>query len=159
MIRFFYLSIIFSLTSCNNIEVDTVDPQSSKNVAESKENGFYINEYNCDTLRNNFLNAKETWLEYCWKYEIESGKVIRIKTEGKQLNMKISILNSDSLVNNKYLINWRLEADNIGVFGRGNGVYTLYVENTELPDNLQINLEKRINNFFINIDSFKIIKK
>lgn len=158
--RIFIVLILLFLSCCNmNEEVNTVDPQASANIKSSKENNLFIREYYLDKNKTTRLNVVEVWLEYCWMNKVIESTSRKVKTSGIQINFKISDFNSSDINEDKYFIDWRMEVQNIGILGRGNNVYTLYINSEIIPDKLKIMIKKRIDGKFVDLESFMIHSK
>ncbi len=153
----FYRWLFLLFVSCGNIEVNTVNPQSSPSIEISKINRFYIRAYDQDTSVLNPIMAKEIWVEYCWKNEIDEGRVKKTKTGGMQINLAIDATLSKRFIDSKYFIDWRIEVPQIGVLGRGNGLYTLYLKNEIVPESISFYIQKRNRDgSYVVADSFKV---
>ncbi len=142
MKRFLYLIVLY--TSCN-LDVNTTDPQASKNIFFSKTNNFFLKEYQVD-INKTFCKINEAWVEYVWKNEIVNGKKKRKRLEGTQLLINLDYQNLP-LISEEYLISWELINSTYGVFGRGNGVFILDLDDKNIPDKFEILLNKKDDNW------------
>jgi hypothetical protein len=129
---------IFSFMSCN-LEVNTSDPQASSDIITSKKNGFFISEYISAPLPNNTMfHISEAWVEAVWFNKIRNGKAMKEKSNGFQLNLKLSDFSNPELAEDKYLSSWEMKDGTGNVFGTGNGVYILFLKSGEVPDTFHI---------------------
>lgn len=154
--RYLKLLAMFFL-GCNNAGINTVDPQASSDIKSSKYRSVFVDEY-CLLNVNKTVEVGECWLEYCWKNEIISSNKAITKTNGLQLNLKILKTASDPIKENRYLIDWRMEVEGIGVLGRGNGVYILFMNETPIRNSFTVLIKKRINGMYKTIDSLILSK-
>ena len=60
--KFVLLSSVLALMSCN-LDVNTPDPQCSRNIADSKKNALFIKEYNVSSSDTQY-RFDEAWVEY-----------------------------------------------------------------------------------------------
>ena len=142
-----------TLMGCN-LEVNTVDPQASSTIEESKRDGFFLKEYKADQLRQGFFEIKEAWVEYVWKNQLVNDKIVKTKTGGLQLNLKLEMFMNNEFKEKRYLLDWEMKNTN-GFFGKSNGVYMLYLKDQELPDSFNITIGRIKNNVSAeNVDQF-----
>jgi hypothetical protein len=133
--------IIINLIGCNP-EINTVDPQASSAITESKKNGFFIKAYKVDQVPKDFFSVKEAWVEYVWKNKLVNGKAVKTKTDGLQLNLILDVFRGTEIVNNRYLLDWEMKDEINGFFGKSSNVYFLFLKGTELPDSFNITIGK-----------------
>ena len=133
--------IIVCIISCN-LEVNTSDAQSSSNINESKQDGFFISEYNHSTIPNRIFNISEAWVETIWFNKIRQGKIVKEKSNGIQLNLKLNSFSDPEFTDDKYLLTWRMKDKYNHFVGKGNGVYIFSLENEIIPDTIHISILK-----------------
>ena len=134
------LLIIFS-TACN-LEVNTSDPQASIGIEVAKEDHFFITEYNPSTVPNNLFSISEAWVESVWFYKIRNGKAVKEKSDGLQLDLKLSGFSNPQFPDNKYILAWEMKDDQGNGIGKGNGVYILPLKSVSIPDTIHVSIYK-----------------
>ena len=135
-----FLIIVF-IMSCN-LEVNTSDAQASSDIKSSKQNGFFISEYKPSVIPQRIFKISEVWMESIWFNRIYNGRVVREKSNGIQLNFKLTEFSNSEFADDKYLLNWRMKDDHENSVGKGNGVYTFFFENEVVPDTIHISILK-----------------
>lgn len=86
--KFIILFFILFIQGCSS--QNTTDPQVSKNIKESKLNGFFIKQYNCLSTTDKNIIVEEAWFEYVWFYEYNSiGSFKKVKSKWCQLCFKL----------------------------------------------------------------------
>ncbi|HYF31809.1 MAG TPA: hypothetical protein VD993_11880 [Chitinophagaceae bacterium] len=151
----FSLLIALFLISCN-ADVNTVDPQASSSIENSKKDSFFIQEYN-STSR--FADVKEAWVEYKWKNEASLFSKSKVRTTGVQLNIKVNDFKNPEFDENEYFITWEMVVPGIGTIGTGNGVYSLSINTGRVPDSVKIEVKKRVGDSYLVTDSFNLYRK
>jgi hypothetical protein len=154
-ISFCYLGILF--LSCN-LEVNTVDPQSSIDIRSSKADSFFILQYQIPLNLDSLFKIDEIWIEKSWKYAIEKNEKVKVLTGGLQLNIKISKFYSVNFQSNNYLLDWQMILKNNGYLGTSNGVFTAFIKQKEIPDSIEIDVNKLKNNLPIPYIQFRCTK-
>lgn len=149
------MAFLVSLLSCN-MDVNTVDPQSSQNIRESQKNGLYIKRFYLDKTSSQTIQIDEVWAEYKWKNEASLFSKSKKKIGDFQMVMKIREFGQPNLSDGKYAISWKLEALNLGKATKSNGIYTFSLHG-KIPDTVQVNiLEGEAGGTFLKTDSFKV---
>ncbi|WP_437921620.1 hypothetical protein [Sphingobacterium sp. LRF_L2] len=144
------LFILFTLVSCD-LETNTVNPQMSKTISESRQYDLLLSVGSpVDDDGNDFI--KEVWLEKSWKNSIKNGKKYRELLGSinlvASLNEKVSGRDSTDFW---YII------DTVGSrAGSGNGVYDLHV--AKLVDSIQLFLLKGLDSKPIDLGVYKFRK-
>lgn len=145
---------IFIVAGCN-ISVNTVDPQSSRNMLTSKKDGFFIAEYKLDTSYSRVVDINEVWVEQSWKNQANYAEKSKVKTGDNQLNVSIKKFDDDSLIHEKYFIDWEMEVPGVGIVGYSNGLYTLFVPG--VPDVVQVDIKQgHVGRGFVKTKSFRL---
>lgn len=137
---FFLISMLF-LISCN-LDVDTTDPQASRNIFQSKKNKLFLSEYELDTMDNPIFRIKEAWIEKSWNWEINYGFKEKVETGGYQLNLLLDSFIDSKIKNNEYVLNWRMKNEFNGYFMSTGDVYTLFIKQDIPPDTFNIIIEQ-----------------
>lgn len=137
-----FLAIRF-MSCLGNIELNTVNPQTSNSISDSKKNAFFIAEYKlapADLRKGIILN--DTWVEYVWKNTLKDGKRIKEKLSGIQLVMKTNSMVSLGFSDSTFLINWKIEVEDnqLPGSGSGNGAYINYLASKNPPDTIKVNV-------------------
>jgi hypothetical protein len=134
----YFLSLSF--LSCN-LELNTVDPQVSASIEQSKDNNFFLQEY---SVIHSSCQAKirEVWVEFTWKNALVGGKLTKQKLGGQQLLLRFEDYDSTLMPKNKYLILWEIEESEYGSFGSSNGNYDLQLKKGDLPNKFHIVIRK-----------------
>ncbi len=146
-------------TGCG-LEVNSVDPQASSSLHMSMDDKLFLQEYTVKDLPTDLFSVKEAWAEYVWKNKVDSnGKVTKVKTGGLQINLKCDGFMNKEFRNEKYLIDWEMVDENKNYFGKSNGVYILFLKGEELPDRVDMAVNKLENDSSKNIYHFIIVKK
>lgn len=127
--------------SCNS-DVNTSDPQASSAIKYSKQDSFFIAEYESSEIHNQSFNISEAWVESVWFNKIKDGKVTKRKSSEHQLILKIKDFLNPELDNDKYLSKWEMQDDQRNIFGSGNGVYILFLKGNAIPDTFHISICK-----------------
>lgn len=145
MKRFSLITLVFYLTqfsiSCN-LEVNTSDPQSSRDIKSSIRDSFFIAEYGHPGDTNRLFKIDEAWVEYAWKNKIVDGEVVKKKLGGIQLNLKLSGFTNPEFTADTYIVKWNMEDDKKNWFGSGNGIYDLEIKDSVPPDSIRISIGK-----------------
>jgi hypothetical protein len=128
------------------IEINTVDPQASSDINQSKKNGFFLKEYRANKIPDNYFDVKEAWVEYIWKNELVDNRTVKVKTGGLQLNMRLERFNGNKIEDKRYLLDWEMKNASNGFMAKSNGVYRLFLKEQELPDSFDIVINKVRNN-------------
>jgi hypothetical protein len=146
------------LSGCK-LEVNTVDPQSSINVTQSKIDSFFLNEYEIAGIPDSVFKINNAWSEYIWRYDLtDDAKIQKKRTGGCQLNMTIAEFKSRNFADRDYIITWEMASEG-SFFGKGNGVYSLMFNSESVPDTIEVNVFKTANQIRRKAFSFFIHKK
>ncbi len=136
----YFVMMMFTFLGCN-LDVNTSDPQFSRDIQTSKKDRFYLCAYEGVNQSPILFKIKEAWLEYSWKNQVNLWRKIKVKTGWYQLNFKLdSLINSD-FKNDEYLINWRMEAKSYGYISSSD-VYSLALKKEHLSDTFIIVVSK-----------------
>ncbi|HEY4060512.1 MAG TPA: hypothetical protein VGM30_01355 [Puia sp.] len=100
--------LLFFIMACN-LEVNTSDPQASSDIKTSKQGGFFITDYFYSPLPTNMFNISEVWVESIWFNKIRDGKVVKEKSDGLQLNLKLNEFSNPDFADDKYILNWEMK--------------------------------------------------
>jgi hypothetical protein len=133
--------LVFLLFVCKlvcNLDVDTSDPQVSPRSESSKEDKFYVTNYQSFQVPDSIFRIKEVWVEFAWKYEINFGFISKVRTGGYQLILKLDSFINPKFMKNEYNLNWLMEEKSNGYFEQSNGVYSLPFKKQELPDKVVV---------------------
>jgi len=134
--------------SClRDIELNTVNPQTSNSIAESKRNGFFIADYKLasnDLQKDITLN--DTWVEYVWKNTLKDGERIKERTGGVQFIMKTNSMGDLGFSDSTYLINWEIEVKENQILGLGSGrdgvgIYVIYLKSENPTDTIRVSIK------------------
>jgi hypothetical protein len=129
--------VLVVLASCN-FDANTVDPQASESITNSKRDGFFIEEFTVD--KEKYCSAPgEAWVEYSWKNRLRYGKILKTTTFGRQLVLKIDPKKFD-LDPYYYIETWELKDSIHNILGSSNGVYTIDLKNESKPKVFDIDL-------------------
>ena len=137
---FLFVIWTFAWTGCN-LEVNTVDPQASSSINESKNQKVFLKQYNVLSKDTSCL-VNEAWVEYAWKNELDDSKKIRKELGGTQLVLNLDLQKLPVEING-YLISWELIESTYGKFGSSNGVFVLNLKGQVHPNKFQIYLRGR----------------
>lgn len=140
---FVFLIITLFINSCNS-QVNTVDPQISKNISESKKNGFFMKKITVDSTSDRNIQVEEAWLEKTWFYEIHNGKVMKVAKAGSQLCFKLKQLPSNKYNINKldkWLMEYSVKETYVGI---SYGLYELSFNDLNVPDIISLDLINRL---------------
>lgn len=133
------LVIMIFINGCNS-QVNTTDPQISKNIQESKKNGVFLKQYFIESTTDKNIILEEAWTEKTWFYEIHNGKAIKVQKYGCRLcfNLKQT---PDLKYNLKNLNNWLMDCPKIDFYvGIAYGVYELSYQDCNIPDTVSLDL-------------------
>ncbi|MFN8291993.1 MAG: hypothetical protein U0U70_17190 [Chitinophagaceae bacterium] len=156
---FIILSIMIFFTRCG-LEVNSVDSQASSSLQMSIDDKLFLQEYTVKDLPTDLFTVKEAWAEYVWKNKVDSnGKVTKMKTGGLQINLKCDGFMNKEFKSDKYLFDWEMLDGDKNYFGKSNGVYILFLKGEELPDKINMSVNKVENDSSKNIYHFLIQKK
>ncbi|MDB5255537.1 MAG: hypothetical protein JWM14_232 [Chitinophagaceae bacterium] len=148
LISFACLAIIFIAIHVFNylklLEVNTVDPQASFSIESSKATHLFISEYTEEFSSEEHKYFERIWIEHAWKNKIVERKVVKEILDGYQLVARVSKANNVYLKDSLYFINWELKFDDNTSFGKGNGVYSVFLQKKELPEKIKVILIKNI---------------
>jgi len=158
--RIFFIIIGISLfvMSCN-LEINTVDPQASIDIYSSKEDSFFIQEYQPALNSDSIFDFSEVWIERCWKYTIIENKKTKMKTDGLQLNFKLSKFNTAYFQPSNYLAGWDMVLRDNGYAGQSNGVFTIFLKQDDIPQNFDIIINKLKKQISSEYSRIRITKK
>jgi len=127
------------------IEVNTSDPQASSDIKKSKDNGLFLKEYEVAEVTGNFFEVKEAWVEYTWRNGFEGNELRKIKTGRTQLTLKLINYLDSNIKSDNYLFDWEMNDIVNGSLG-SSGVYSVSLEDQQLPDSFTIIINKINNN-------------
>jgi hypothetical protein len=145
--------------SCN-LEVNTSDPQASTDIEVAKKDHFFITEYNTSPVPNNLFCISEAWIESVWFFKIRKGKVVKEKSNGLQLDLKLTGFSSPQFADNKYILTWEMKDDQGNGIGKGNGVYILPLKSVSIPDTIHISIYKTKEDMSISkVTQFALFRK
>ena len=120
---------------CCSPDINTTDPQASKDIAFSKSKQLFIKEYVENVPVDTILSLDQAWAEYGWKNTVDD-------TVEKNGNIQLVIKVNDRLKLEHrfgtYLTDWYLIAPQYGYFGSRNGVYDLALKDSLLPSSINI---------------------
>jgi len=134
-----FLYMVFN-TACN-LEINTVDPQASININDSKKDGLLISEYQSQEIPN-FFDIKEAWVEHVWFNKLSNGKTVKLKSSEIQLNLKLSDFLNPEFKEDKYIIRWAMKDKKNNFLGKSNGVYVMDLDNQKIMDSIYISICK-----------------
>lgn len=132
------ISVVF-FAGCG-LEVNTVDPQASANIDDSKKRKVFVKEYYHKNDSGRQVGNLQCWVENGWKNSVKNGKAVTKKEAYLQLVIKF--LDSEYITGNGALpTDWKLMEDNFGYFGSVNKVFDLAI-GKNLPDTFFIKIKK-----------------
>jgi len=127
------------------VQVNTVDPQASFNIVNSKKDGFFLKQYKVSGISGNFFQVSEAWVEYTWKNNVDGDRIVKTKTDGIQLNLKLDDFSANGIQNDQYMIDWEMRDVVNGSF-RKSSVYSVFVKGNNLPESFDLILNQVKNN-------------
>ncbi len=144
---------------CHLLEINTVDPQASSSIKESKNAFLFLKEYKAiSTIPKHLFSIEEVWAEYDWKNKIVGCKVTKRKGDTRQINLKINIPKGSYYKRNPYLIKWYMKTSSGEFLSQAGDIYSIMSSYEQLPDSLNIIIGKIENNTLgTHIDSFYIL--
>ncbi|HUM98633.1 MAG TPA: hypothetical protein PK275_12325 [Chitinophagaceae bacterium] len=123
------------------VQVNTVDPQASFNIENSKKDGFFLKQYKVSGISENFFQVSEAWIEYTWKNNIEGDRIVKTKIDGMQLNLKLDNFLASGIQNDRYMLDWEMRDIVNGSF-RKSSVYSVFIKGNDLPDSFDLILNQ-----------------
>ncbi len=143
--------LLLIVQSCTRANV--TDPQCSKNINESKRNGFFIARYYVDH-RFDLVQVEEAWLESVWYNSYKDGKMFKESTQSYQLIFKLKQdPKSGFLLTDAFrwgLIEFQSKKSvgvhlNKGITGKVSGEYFFRNTIKNIPDSIKFDMLRVIN--------------
>ena len=131
-------------------QVNTMDPQISKSIHESKKNGFFIRTYTVSNCADTSISIKEAWLEKIWFYEIQNGIPVKIHHDDDGCMLCFIINQTPSLryrLNNldEWLMKERKSGYYVGIYYE---IYGLRFDSCLVDDTITLDLIKRTDSLY-----------
>lgn len=136
---------MFFFGSCD-CQVNTTDPQISKNIKESQRNGFFVREYAVAYSTDTAIKVEEAWMEKAWFYEIHNGNVVKVARKYCRLCFKVK-QTSGLRYKREDIGHWLMEHRKSSQYvGLSHGIYELGSLDCGIQDSISIDLIQRTDN-------------
>jgi len=136
------LVALFLFGSSCSYDINTVDPQSSTSIANSKRDGMYVCEYSPEGGLVTISSVKEAWVEHVWYNQVSVGNRKKRRIDEVQLNLNLGDFKDSSLRRDEYLVNWLMKDDMDRVLGMSNGLYVLSLDKRQIPETIRVSVCK-----------------
>jgi len=125
--------------NCNS-QVNTSDPQVSKNIIESKKSGFFVAEYGLTYTSDPNIILEQAWMEKTWFNQVHNGKVKHVAKNYCSLYFKLKQTKGLRYRMDK-MNDWLMEYPETGYYvGLAYGTYEIGIPDCKVRDSIKINL-------------------